>query len=211
METASELITISPHWALIIIGGLFVLVFGTAAIHRREGLSARFALEALGLTALMAAGSWLLSFQLSPILFLVLLYVVTMRARISVDLGTMLVQRERRDLAFRLYELGLRLSSDAASRFMVLANKGAAEVYLEWPDAAISTLSNALSAEPLPPFSQRYEAASHHNLGRAFELQGDTAAAIEHYRQAIEALPGSEFAKAAEASLQKHGDSLSTD
>ena len=127
---------------LLLITCLFVLVFGGLGLVRREGLSLQFALEALGLTILLVGGSWLFSIPLNPFLFLALLYLITMRSRLMVDVANFLVKRRQRDLAFKLYRLSLAWWPDTASRLIVLTNMGAAELHGGQFDAAIRTLEN---------------------------------------------------------------------
>ena len=188
---------------LLLISCLFVLVFGGLGLTRREGLSLQFALEALGLTILLVGGSWLFSIPLNPFLFLALLYLITMRSRLMVDVANFLVKRRQRDLAFKLYRLSLAWWPDTASRLIVLTNMGAAELHGGQFDAAIQTLEDALATETQSRVGLKYEAASHYNLGYAYEKKGEDAKAVSQYNEAIDALPGSLYAKAAQAALER--------
>jgi tetratricopeptide (TPR) repeat protein len=188
---------------LLLISFLFVLVFGGLGLMRREGLSLQFALEALGLTLLLVGGSWLFSMPLNPFLFLALLYLITMRARLMVDVANFLAKRRQRDLAFKLYRLSLAWWPDTASRLIVLTNMGAAELHGGQFDAAIQTLENVLAMETQSRLGIKYEAACHYNLGYAYERKGEDAKAISQYNEAIDALPGSLYAKAAKAALER--------
>jgi hypothetical protein len=47
------MLTLDPYLLLLLIACLFILVFGGLGYIRREGLSSQFALEAVGLTALL--------------------------------------------------------------------------------------------------------------------------------------------------------------
>ncbi len=208
MDVTGNLITISPYWALVLIGFLFILVFSALALFRREGLSPQFVLESLIVIMTLVGGSWLLGYQLGPIPFLILLYAITMRSRLAIDLANMLLYRKRPDLALRIYSLALRWWPDPASRFRVLTNRGAAELYLDQADQAIVTLRGALEADPLPPFSQRYEAACLYTLGRALELQGDMDGALAEFTRASQVLPRSDYGQAARDALQKHEHAL---
>jgi tetratricopeptide (TPR) repeat protein len=192
-----------PTLLLLLIASLFILVFGGLGFLRREGLSVQFALEAVGLTVLLVGGTWLLDVQLSPFLFLALLYLVTMRSRLTVDVANFLVRRDQRDLAFRLYRLGLAWWPDAPSRLIVLTNRGAAQVYTGQIDAGIETLEGVLAIEQRPRLGLKYEAACHYNLGYAYEKKGDDARAIAQYNETIDLLPGSVYAQAAQAALKR--------
>ena len=208
MDIAGNLITISPYWALVLIGFLFILVFSALVLFRREGLSPQFVLESLIVIMTLVGGSWLLGYQLGPFPFLILLYAITMRSRLAIDLANMLLQRKRQDLALGMYGLALRWWPDTASRFRVLTNKGAAELYVGQVDQAIATLRGALETDPLPPFSQRYQAACRHTLGRALELQGDMDGALAEFTRASHVMPRSVYGQAARAALQRHKHAL---
>lgn len=188
---------------LLLISCLFVLVFGGLGWTRREGLSLQFALEALGLTILLVGGSWLLGIPLNPFLFLALLYLITMRSRLMVDLANFLAKRRQRDVAFRLYRLSLAWWPDTASRLIVLTNMGAAELHGGQFDAAIQTLEAALAMETRARLGLKYEAACHYNLGYAYEKRGEDAKAVSQYNEAIDVFPGSVYARAAQAALER--------
>jgi tetratricopeptide (TPR) repeat protein len=197
------MLTIDPYLLLLLIACLFILVFGGLGLIRREGLSAQFALEAAGLTAILVGGSWLLSLPLNPFLFLVLLYVITMRSRLVVDLANVLAARKNYPLAFRLYDLGLTWWPDAAARLIVLVNKGAAQLRSGEPKAAIATLESVLEMEKRPQLGLKYEAACRYNLGYAYEQTGEEAKAVAQYAETVDLLPNSVYAKAAESALKR--------
>jgi tetratricopeptide (TPR) repeat protein len=198
-----EVLTLDPHLLLLLISCLYILVFGGLGLARREGLSMQFALEALVLTILFVGGSWLFNVALSPFLFLALLYLVTMRSRLMVDVANFLVKRRQRDLAFKLYRLSLAWWPDMPSRLIVLTNMGAAELYGGQLDVAIQTLEGVLAMETRSRLGLKYEAACHYNLGYAYEKKGEDAKAVSQYNEAIDALPGSLYAKAAQAALKR--------
>jgi tetratricopeptide (TPR) repeat protein len=205
------MITLDPTLLLLLVACLFILVFGGLGFLRREGLSVQFALEAVALTVLLVGGTWLLNIQLSPFLFLALLYLITMRSRLTVDVANFLVRREQRDLAFRLYQLSLAWWPDAPSRLIVLTNMGAAQVYTGQLDAAIETLEGVLEMEQRPRLGLKYEAACHYNLGYAYEKKGEDAKSIAQYNETIDLLPGSLYAKAAQAALKRRKNRGSAD
>lgn len=194
---------IDPYLLLLLVASLYTLVFGLLGWVRREGLSIQFALEVLGLTVLLVGGSWLLGIPLNPFLFLLLLYLITMRSRLVVDLANLLATRERYDAAFRLYNLGLAWWPDTASRLIVLVNQGAAQLRSGRLDAAIQTLEGVLADEQRSRLGLKYEAACHYNLGYAHERKGEEGRAVSHYNEAIEVMPGSAYAQAAEVALKR--------
>jgi tetratricopeptide (TPR) repeat protein len=194
-----------PYLLLLLIACLFVLVFGGLGWLRREGLSIQFALEAAGLTVLLVGGSWLLGMPLNPFLFLLVLYIVTMRSRLIVDLANLLAGRERYEVAQRLYDLGLAWWPDTTSRLIVQVNQGAAQLRSGLVDTAIGTLEGVLKSGDRPQLGVKYEAACHYNLGYAYEKSGDESHAVAEYNAAIDAMPGSVYARAAEVALKRRG------
>jgi len=68
---------------------------GALSLLRREGLSIRFAVESLLIIALIGGLGFVTGFVLHPVLFLILLYLVTMRVRLMVDLGNSFASRGR--------------------------------------------------------------------------------------------------------------------
>jgi tetratricopeptide (TPR) repeat protein len=201
-------LTLDPYLLLVLVACLFVLVFGGLSLLRRQGLSAQFALESIALTVLLVGGSWLLRVQLSPFVFLIVLYLVTMRSRLTVDLANMFAARRNYSLAFRLYRLSLAWWPDDAARLIVLTNWGAAEVHSGQIDAAIQTLESVLDVEERPRLGFKYEAACRYNLGWAYEQQGESAKAVQQYNEVIDLLPGSTYGQAAQAALKRRRQKL---
>jgi len=197
------MLNMDPYLLLLAVGCLFVLVFGGIGYVRREGLSVQFALEAIGLTVILVGGSWLLRTPLNPFLFLVVLYVVTMRSRLIVDLANIIAKRGNYELASRLYGLGLAWWPDKASRLIVQANWGAAQLHRGQVQEAIATLESVLETENRPRLGMKYEAACRYNLGFAYEQSGKDAQAVAQYNEVIDLLPGSLYGRAAAAALKR--------
>lgn len=194
---------LNPYLILLLIACLFILVFGGLSFLRREGLSIQFALEAVVLTLLLVGGSWLLNIQLSPFVFLLILYLITMRSRLAVDVANILCRQGRYRLAFRVYDLALTWWPDLASRLIVLTNRGAAELRCGQVEAAVATLESVLAIEERPRLGLKYEAACRYNLGYAYEKGGREAMAVAQYNEVIDLLPGSLYAKAAQSALER--------
>jgi tetratricopeptide (TPR) repeat protein len=197
------MLNLDPTMLSLLVACLFILVFGLLGYVRREGLSIQFALEAVGLTALLVGITRLFGVQLNPFVLLIVLYLVTMRSRLTVDVANMLVGREQYDLAFKLYRLSLAWWPDPASRLIILVNRGAAEVRSGQLDAAIQTLEGVLETEKRARLGLKYEAACHYNLGYAYELEGKDAQSVVQYNETIDALPGSLYAQVAQAALKR--------
>ncbi|HSJ55271.1 MAG TPA: tetratricopeptide repeat protein [Anaerolineae bacterium] len=197
------MLNLDPYLLLLLEACLFILAFGALGFMRREGLSIQFAVETVILTAVLVGGSWLTGLPLNPFLFLIILYLVTMRSRLVVDVANTLVRRSRKETAFRLYDLALALRPDAASRLIVLTNRGAALLHGGQVDDAISTLEGVLADSQRSRLGIKYEAAAHYNLGYAYELKGDDAQSVTQYNEAMEVLPGSLYARAAQSALKR--------
>jgi tetratricopeptide (TPR) repeat protein len=70
-------------------------------------------------------------------------------------------------------------------------------------EQAIATLEQVLSGAEHPQVSLKYEAACRYNLGYAYEKAGQDRQAVAQYQETIELLPGSLYAKAAQAALKR--------
>lgn len=197
------MLNIDPTVLNLILGCLYILIFGGMGYLRREGLSAQFALEAVGVTAVLVGGSDLLGMPIHPLLLLALLYLITMRSRLIVDLANLLAGRGRYEWAFRMYRLGLAMWPDEASRLIVLTNLGAAQLRCGQVGGAIATLESVLEIEKRTRLGVKYEAACRYNLGYAYEKTGKDAQAVVQYNEAVDLLPGSAYGKAAAAALKR--------
>ena len=194
---------IDPYLLLLLVACLYVLVFGGFGFARREGVSIQLVVEVIAVTAILACGGWLLGIEVNPFLFLAILYLVTLRSRLIIEAANILARRGSYRAAFRLYDLAQSVRPDAASRLIVLANRGAAELYSGQIEVAIETLTRALRHDRGPGLGIKYEAATHYNLGYAYEKAGNGARAVAEYNAAIDLFPGSPYAQAAEAALRR--------
>ena len=189
-----------PSLVILLVGILYILGFGALSYVRRQGLSNRFLAEGLTITA---AGALLaFAIPLQPVLFLVIIYLVTMRVRLLVDVGNWLVARHRHDQALAIYRLSLRLWPDASGRQIVLINRGVAQLRMQDPEKAYHTLSEALAYEVVRP-GTKHLAAGYYNLGLACRRTGREAEATRHFNEAIDTLPNSIYAHAARQALKK--------
>jgi tetratricopeptide (TPR) repeat protein len=168
---------------------------------RGQGLSARFATEGLIITA-MGSGLRYASVPLHPLLFLIGLYLVTMRVRLLVDLANWLSARGKCDSALRVCGLALRLGPDVSSRQLLLINCGVAQLRGQDPDAAYATLKEALADED-GRIGAKHLAASYYNLGLACRRSGREAEAVRRFNEAIDAWPESVYGQAAQKELDK--------
>jgi len=189
-----------PSLLILLIGLLYLLGFGALSFMRRQGLSTRFAVEGLIITIVFAALVYL-SVPIHPIFFFIILYLITMRVRLLVDLGNWFTSRKRYDQALGLFRLTLRLGADAASRQIVLINRGVTQLLMQEPETARVTLEEALANEEARA-GARYLAAGYYNLGLACRRTEHEAEAVRHFNQAIDAWPNSIYARAARQALK---------
>lgn len=187
----------------ILVGLLYILIFGGMSLLRREGLSGQFALEALTLIALVVLVGLATGIEIHPIFLFILLYLVTMRARLLTDLANAVFKRRGYATAESLYRFALRLFPDHTSRFIVLINWGIARLHSQDIDGAITTLKGVLSeAHTANGLGPKYEAACRYNLGVAYRKAGDDLKAVQQFTQVSESFPASIYGQAAERALK---------
>lgn len=194
-----------PSLLIAFVGLLYILGFGVLSVVRRQRLSDRFIFEGLIVTAAGAAIA-VTSVPLHPAVFLIILYLITMRVRLLVDLGNFFTSRQRYGQALSLFRLALRLWPDPISRQIVLVNRGVAQLRMQELEAAYLTLKEALADEEVRQ-GAKYLAAGYYNLGLASRRTGREAEAIRHFNEAINTLPHSIYAHGARQALKKKGQS----
>ena len=191
------------HRALLLLlaGLVYILGFGALSFVRRQGLPLRFALEGVAVTLACAALAYL-DVPVSPLAFLIAIYLVTMRVRLLVDVGNWVSSRGQFPQALGVFRLALRLGGDDVGRRMVLINRGVAELRQKDPQRAYETLTAALAGEHVQP-GARHLSAGLYNLGLAARRTGREAEARRRFQEAIEALPTSIYAHAADRALKE--------
>lgn len=193
----------NPHLLIAIIGLSYIVIFGGMSILRREGLSNQFAFEVLGITALVEAGALLTGTMVNPILFLILIYLLSTRARLLVDLANLLSGRGRQRDAISLLQLALRLYPDQTTRLIVLVNMGIVQLRRQSPESAQALLELVLEEAKGGGLGLKYEAACRYNLGLALQRQGKEAEAVRQFNETIDTFPNSIYSKAAEQALEQ--------
>ncbi len=192
---------IDRYLLILFVGLLYLVGFRGLSLLRQQGLSLRFALEGVTITAIGTLATFA-SLPLSPVLFILILYAVTMRVRLLVDLGNWLVSRGRPQRAIELYRLGLGLWPDAVGRQLVLINLGVARLRLREPESAYQILEEAMSRETVR-VGAKYLAAGYYNLGLACRRTEREAEAIRRFNQAVDVWPHSIYALAAQKALKE--------
>lgn len=191
-----------PALLTLAIGLVYILGFGGLSLLRRQGLSMRFAVEGLVVAAAGAALT-LVWPRFPALLFLVVLYLVTMRVRLLADLANALLERNKYERAMAVYRTALKAWPDPVSRQIVLINRGVAELRTGAPETAYATLVEALSNTEIQ-VGAHYLAAGYYNLGLAARRSDREAEAVRRFNQAIEILPHSLYALGARRALQDH-------
>jgi tetratricopeptide (TPR) repeat protein len=200
-----------PHLLIAIIGLLYILIIGGMSLLRREGLSNQFAFEVLGITALVVAGAVLTNTPVDPIVFLVVVYLLSMRARLLVDLADFLSGRGRQRDAMSVLQLALRLFPDRSTRLVVLLTMGVVQLRRQSPDSAQELFETVLGEARQGGLGVKYEAACHYNLGLAMQRQGKEAEAVRQFNETIETFPTSDYGRAAAQALAQRRGKQATD
>lgn len=190
--------SVNPYAVILIEGLSYIVVFGGLIWLRREGLSRQFVVEGLAITTICVAIGLLTGYTIAPVPFLTLIYLVTLRARLLVEVGNFLLARRRQDAAISLYHLAMKLRPDLTSRAIVLINEGLAHLFRGEPKRAISSLRTALEAK----LSPKYESACRYGLGLAHHRAGEEAEAVRQLKEAIEVCPNSIYARQAQRALE---------
>jgi tetratricopeptide (TPR) repeat protein len=163
----------------------------------------QFTLESVAVTLLITAGDYFTNSDVNPILFLVFIYVITMRSRLLVDLANLFSNRGRQRTAVSILQMALRLFPDRPTRLVVLVNMGIIQLRRKSPESAQSIFEMVLEESEGGGLGLRHQAAVHYNLGVALQKQGKEAQSVEQFREAANGFPGSPFSKAAEEALKR--------
>ncbi len=190
---------------LLLVGLLYVVLGGGLSLLRREGLSAQFALEAVAITAIFSGLAWLTGLELHPAFFLLIIYLVTMRVRLLVDLGTFYARRGNFSRAESIYCLGERLFPSPADCLLVKVNRGAARLHEGRLDEASALFEEVLSRGGQGALGIKNEAAAHYNLGVIYRRKQLEPKAIGEFHKVVELWPISDYARRADAALRKKG------
>jgi tetratricopeptide (TPR) repeat protein len=189
---------------LLLVGFSYIVLFGAVSLLKREGLSRRFAFEALIITLIVSGLTALTGIQPHPVLFLILLYLLTMRVRLLVDLGNIFARRGQFESADKLYNLAASLWPDATNRLILRVNQGTSLLQQKKLDEAIAIFNEILEQSGQGYLGIKYEAATHYNLGVAYLRKNMDARASIAFNAVIDTWPASEYARRAEVALEKH-------
>ena len=138
---------------LLLEGFLYIVLFGGLSFLRREGLSGQFAIEAATLTVITSGLAALSGFSIHPILFLIIIYLITMRVRLLVDVGNVFARRRQFTYADRIYTIAARLWPDNSNQLIVLINRGTLRLHQGELDEGLASFAVA----PCVPRASRVE------------------------------------------------------
>lgn len=195
---------LNTPFILLIVGFSYTVLFGGISLLKREGLSRRFAIESVIITLIFSGLAALVGFQTHPVLFLALIYLLTMRVRILVDLGSIFAGRGQFDLAEKFYDLAAKLWPDATNALILKVNRGTSMLQQKKLDEAVALFKEVLEQSGQGYLGVKYEAAAHYNLGVAYLRKNMDADASIAFNAVVDTWPASEFARRAEVALEKH-------
>jgi tetratricopeptide (TPR) repeat protein len=178
----------------------YVAVFGLMFWLRREGFQLRFTLEGLAITVL---GTVMAFYGLiGPILFLIVLYLLTMRARVLADAGNFLSNNGHFREALLMFHLGERAWPDQIGRFLLEVDKGVTLFRMGSIKKAIDALESALESSSVE-VPTKHLAACHYNLGIAYRKAGEEEASRKHFLTVLDMDPDSIYAIGARTGLRQ--------
>jgi tetratricopeptide (TPR) repeat protein len=193
----------SLHMMIGLIGLLYIVVFGGLAVLRREGLSTRFAVESIILTAIAVTLVMLTPIQIHPVLFLLLLYLITLRVRILVDLANVFARRGNYLQAEKIYNLAYHVWPDQTSDLIIKVNHGILLLQKKQFDESIAMLTEVLTQADKGYLGVKYEAAAHYNLGVAFLRKNENPKATVEFNAVLDTWPASQYAQRAQQALER--------
>lgn len=195
--------TMDLYVMIMILGFSYALLFGFLGYLKREGLSIQFISEAVVITLLVTGIGYATGSELNPILFLIFVYLITMRARLLTDVANLLSNRGRQRDAIAILQVAMRLFPDLQTRLIIMTNMGIVQILRKNPESAVTILNSVLEESKDGGLGIRYRAACEYNLGIALRAVGEDSKSVKHFREAAEIYPGSAFGKAATKALEE--------
>jgi tetratricopeptide (TPR) repeat protein len=193
-----------------LIGLLYIVVFGGMALLRREGLSVRFAVESVCITAIAVIFVVLTPVQIHPTVFLLLLYVITLRVRLLVDLANFFARRGNYVQTERIYNLASHLLPDQTSRLIVNVNQATLLLQENKLNESITLFTDVLSQANKGYLGVKYEAATHFNLGVAYQRNNNNSMATVEFNAVLDTWPASLYAQRAQQALERQRHKVSS-
>lgn len=188
---------------VLFVGIAYVLLVGGLSLFRREGLSLRLAIEAICLTGLTSLLVAMTDIPLNPVLFLILLYLLTMRVRILVDLANLFAKRGKAPQASQLYDFASHLWPDASGGLVLKVNQATFLLQENRLDESIGMFNDVLQQASQGYLGVKYEAAAHFNLGVAYQRKNLPGKAMVAFNAVIDTWPASLYAHRAQKALDR--------
>jgi tetratricopeptide (TPR) repeat protein len=193
----------SLHLMIGVIGLLYIVAFGIMALFRREGLSIRLAVESVCVTAIAVTLVVLTPIQIHPVWFFLLLYLITLRVRILVDLANVFARRGRKVQAERIYNFASHLWPDQTGNLIIKINHATLLLQKNQLDESISMFNEVLTQANKGYLGVKYEAAAHFNLGVAYLRKNNSSMATMEFNSVIDTWPASLYARRAQEALNR--------
>ncbi|MFZ0532103.1 MAG: tetratricopeptide repeat protein [Anaerolineales bacterium] len=193
----------SLHLMIGLIGLLYILVFGMMAVFRREGLSIRFAVESVCITAIAVILVVLTPIQIHPVWFLLLLYLITLRVRILVDLANVFARRGNYLQAEKIYSFASHLWPDQSSDLIIKVNHAILLLQKNQLDKSISMFTDVLADTNKGYLGVKYESAAHFNLAVAYLRNNNNSMATVEFNAVLDTWPASLYARRAQEALER--------
>src|SRR4030066_1453461 len=193
----------SLHLMIGLIGLLYIVVFGGMALFRRESLSIRFAVESVCLTSIAVILVWLTPIQIHPVWFLLLLYLITLRVRILVDLANVFARRGNYVQAERIYDFASHVGPDQTSDLIIKVNHAIMLLQKNQVNESISMFTEVLSQANQGYLGVKYEAAAHFNLGVAYLRNNNNSMATVEFNSVLDTWPASLYTQRAQQALER--------
>jgi tetratricopeptide (TPR) repeat protein len=178
------------------VGLLYVVMFLGLSFLRRERLSNQFVVESLCITGIAFAAVRWGGASLHPIYFFIVLYLLTMRVRLLIEIGNVFSRGGRYQSAMALYRFAMRLFPDRQSRMVAFINIGATCLKQGAPEKAIEVLGSA-KEEIHRILGPKYAAGCSYNLGMAYRRCGRYAEALRQFHEVEDLYPLSDYASLA--------------
>lgn len=186
-----------------LIGLMYIVIFGGMALMRREGLSTRFAVESLFITAIAVLMVVFAGISIHPAIFLVLLYIITLRVRLLVDLANFYARRGSYAQANRIYDFASHIWPDPTSKLIILVNQATLHIQENRLTEAIALFKDILDPKNHSALGVKYECAAHFNLGVAYLRSDSHSLATVEFNAAIDTWPGSVYAQRSQQALAR--------
>ncbi|MBN1535780.1 MAG: tetratricopeptide repeat protein [Anaerolineales bacterium] len=189
---------------ILFIGSAYIVLIGILSLLKREELSTQFAIEAIVITFIFCGLTAYTRLAIHPVLFLLIVYFITMRVPLLVDIGTIFAKRKQFPLAEKFFSFALQLWPDRSNTWIVRINQGVAYFQQGDFDKAIHVYQEILQSIDHCRVSAKLEAAAHYNLGVAYLRQNKDAQATVEFNIVVDSWPATEYARRASDNLEKH-------